>query len=136
MKRQLSLIDLVRAIQERIEYGTDLKCFDVVPDNQPAPFVFVEIVSVQPADTKTMYVKDYEAHLHIIADGGSSVPVYKHIQAVQEAMTDDIELPPFVRLVLQTDAGVQTIQTEEETQEKHAVLDYVFKVAYGFKIKT
>ena len=50
-------------------------------------------------------------------------------------MTDDIELPLFVRLVLQTDAGVQTIMTDE-TGEKHAVLDYVFKVAYGFKIKT
>jgi hypothetical protein len=49
-------------------------------------------------------------------------------------MTEDIELPPCVYLVWARDDGVQTIK-DDETGEKHAVLAYSFKIAYGFKTK-
>jgi len=135
MNRQLSLVDLVRAIQDRVREGTPLPCYDQVPDGTTSPFVFCEVVSIEPADNKTMYVKDYTVWLHIIAEETpSSVPIYQYIQQVQEAMTEDIRLPSYVRLVLQTDAGLQTIQ-DDPSGEKHAVLEYRFKVAYGFKAK-
>ena len=135
IRRQLSLTDLISAIQNQVNENTSLKCLDVVPDNTPSPFVYAEVVRVAPADTKVFYMKEYEVYLHVIADGkASSVPIYRYIQEVQEAMTEEIRLPGYVKLVTQTDAGLQTMFTEE-TGEKHAVLDYIFQVAYGYKIK-
>lgn len=136
IRRQLSLTDLIAAIQKQINDNTDLKCLDVVPENTMPPVVYVEVVRVSPVDSKTFYMKEYEVYVHIIADGQrSSVPVYTIIQDVQEAMTANIELPDYVRLVTQTDAGVQTLYTYQATNEKHAVLDYVFRIAYGYKAK-
>ena len=135
MRRQLSLTDLVAAIRERIKAGSDLPCYDRVPDNAKAPFVYIEPVRMGPADSKTFYLKEYEVYIHVIADGKrSSVPVYTYIQEVQEAMTAEVKLPGYVHLVTQTDAGLQVLYTEE-TGEKHAVLDYVFQAAYGYKAK-
>ena len=135
MYKQLSLVDLVAAIRNRINNNSNITCYDCVEDNLPAPFCFAEVVRVSPADTKTMYVKSYEVCVHVIAEAGNtSVPIYGHIKDVQEAMSEDIELPCYVHLVSQTDAGVQTILTDE-TGEKHAILDYVFSIAYGYKIK-
>ena len=135
MHKQLSLVDLVAAVRDRINNNCELVCHDCVTENLPAPFCFAEVVRVSPADTKTMYVKSYEVIIHVIAEeGNTSVPIYRHIQDVQEAMTEDIVLPAYVHLVSQTDAGVQAITTDE-TGEKHAILDYVFLIAYGYKIK-
>ena len=135
MYKQLSLTDLIAAIQSRINQNCDIVCYDYVPKDTRAPFCFVEVVSVKPADTKTMYMKEYETLIHIIAkEDKSSVPMYKYIQSIQEAMTEDIKIPSYVRLVLQTDAGVQAIMTDE-TGEKHAILNFKFKIAYGYKIK-
>lgn len=136
IRRQLSLTDLIAAIQKQINDNTDLKCLDVVPENTMPPIVYVEVVRVSPVDSKTFFLKEYEVYVHIIADGKrSSVPVYTIIQDVQEAMTANIELPDYVRLVTQTDAGVQTLYTYQATDEKHAVLAYVFQIAYGYKMK-
>ena len=133
--RQLSLVDLVAAVQKRVEDGTGLKCYDFVRDNTPAPFIFIEVVRVQPADTKTTFRKSYEMYLHIISDGKhTSVPLFEHIQEVQEALTEDIILPEPYHLISQTDGGVQTIQTDE-TGEKHAVIPLTIIVSYGWKIK-
>ena len=135
MLRQLNITDLLAGIKQRIEAGTDLTAYDHVPENEPSPLVFLEFVQSEPADTKTMFCKLYTVYLHVIAEvSKSSVPVNDYIQAVQEAMTEDIELPPCVHLVWTSDDGVQTIK-EDETGEKHAVLAYTFKIAYGFKTK-
>lgn len=136
IRRQLSLTDLIAAVQKQINDNTDLKCLDIVPENTMPPIVYVEVVKVAPVDSKTFYLKEYEVYVHIIADGQrSSVPVYTLIQEVQEAMTAEVELPSYVHLITQTDAGVQALYTDQETREKHAVLDYVFRIAYGYKAK-
>lgn len=135
MLRQLNLTDLLAGIKQRIEEGTQLTAYDHVPENEPSPLVFIEMVQSEPADTKTMFCKLYTVYLHVIAEPSpSSVPVNNYIQAVQEAMTEDIELPSCVHLVWARDDGVQTIK-DDETGEKHAVLAYSFKIAYGFKTK-
>lgn len=135
MKKQLNLTDLMAAIKHRIEHDTDLTCYDVVPDDQPAPFVFCELRGTAPSDTKTMNCTTYTVWLHVIAEEQkSSIPIFHHIEHVQEAMTKDVILPRGVRLILQTDEGILTIKTDE-SGEKHAVLQYAFKVAFGFKTK-
>lgn len=136
MNRQLSLVDLIKAVQDRIQFGSNLICYDHVPDNAQTPLVYAEVVGIEPADSKTMYIKDYSVWVHVISDDApTSVPVYRCVQEVQEAMTEDVVLPQYVNLVLQTDAGLQTIYQEQDGA-KHAVLEYHFKVSYGYKFKS
>lgn len=135
MYKQMNLTDLMAAVQSRIETGTTLKCYDIPPENEPAPLVIEELVALTPADTKTMFCKDYTIYLHIIAEEKrSSVPINNYIQAVQEAMTEDITIPEGFELVNQTDGGIAAIQTDE-SGEKHAVLVYTFRICYGYKVK-
>lgn len=135
MFKQLGLTDLIAAIKQQIEADTDLTCYDVPPENAPSPLVYAEISGLKPDDTKTMYCKLYTVWLHVIAEEiPSSVPIHKHIQAVQEAMTDDITLPDGFGLVYQMDNGIQTIKTDE-TGEKHAILEFEFKISFAYKVK-
>lgn len=135
MYKQLGLLDLIHAVQEKVERKTELRCYDVVPDNAPSPFYFAEVVGKRPAHTKTMYRDVFTVWIHAIAEPGeSSVRVYELIQLLEEAMTEDIILPDGFELILQTNNGVQRIKTDE-TNEKHAVLAFEFTVCYGFKCK-
>lgn len=132
---QLGLVDLISAVQKKIEAKTSLKCYDAVAKNAKTPFYFAEVVSKRPAHTKTMWRDVFTVYIHCIAKASaSSVEVYRLIQNVQEALTEDIELPDGFDLLMQTDNGIQIIKTDE-TNEKHAVLSYEFTVCYGFKVK-
>lgn len=133
--QKLSPISLVSAIQKRIENGTNIRCLDHVGLNEKSPFYYAEIVRILPANTKTMFRDNYTVQINCIAEvSPSSIGVYNMIQALQEAMSTDITLPDPFELVLQTDGGVQTIK-EDETGEKHAVVNYDFMVCYGFRCK-
>lgn len=135
MYRQLGLLDLIHAVQEKIENKTGLRCYDAVPDNAPSPFYFAEVVSKRSAHTKTMYRDVFTVWIHAVAEPGqSSVRIYELIQLLEESLTEDIILPEGFELILQTNNGVQRIKTDE-TNEKHAVLAFEFTVCYGFKCK-
>lgn len=137
MLRKLGLVDLIQAVQNKVEQNTEgVRCYDSVPKNAPSPFYFVEVVGKRPADTKTMFCEIFTVWIHAIAapDNGSSIGIYSMIESLEESMTEDIELPECFNLILQSSTGVQTIKTDE-TKEKHAVLAYEFKVSYGFKVK-
>lgn len=134
---QLGILDLIKAIQEKVEAKTEYRCYDAVPPNAASPFYYAEATSKQPANSKTMWRDVYNVNIHCIAaptDNSSSVGIYALIQALQEALTEDIELPECFRLIMQVDQGLQTI-FEEETKEKHAVVTYSFMVCYGFMMK-
>lgn len=133
--KQMGLVDLIAAIQSKVEQKTGIKCYDAVPQNAPSPFYYAEVVGKRPAHSKTMWRDVFTVWIHCIAQQqASSVPVYHLIQGLEEALTEDIDLPEDYELVMQTNNGVQTIKTDE-TGEKHAVLAYEFMVCYGFKCK-
>ena len=135
MYTQLGLVDLFSAIQNKVKTKTGLQCYDSVPKNRKGPFYFAEVVGKRPAHSKTMYRDVYTVWVHCIAPpGNSSVPIYDLIQKLEEALTEDIELPSGFELVMQTNQGIQVIK-QDETTEKHAVLAYEFMVCYGFKCK-
>lgn len=135
MLKQISLIDLFKAIQTKVEKNTGIKCLDEVEKNEVSPFYYMELASVQPANTKTMYVINYEVWIHSIASpSGSSVGIFKLLQKLDEALSEDIELPEGFELILQINNGVQSVQTDE-TNEKHAVTSFNFKICYGFMCK-
>ena len=133
--QKLSVTTLISAIQKQIKEGTGLKCLDHVPQNETSPFYFAELVKTVPNNTKTMFRDVMTVWIHCIAEKSeSSVGIYQMIDQLQEAMTEDIELPDPYELIMQVDGGVQTIKTDE-TGEKHAVIPYDFTVCYGFKCK-
>lgn len=137
MLRKLGLVDLMASIQHRVEQSSELRCYDAVPQNARSPFYIVEVVGKRPADTKTMFCEVFSVWIHAIAeleDSNGSVGVYNMVEVLEEAMTEDIELPEDFNLILQSNIGIQTIKLDE-TMEKHAVLAYEFKVSYGFKVK-
>lgn len=135
MFSQLGLVDLISAVQKTVQIKTGLRCYDSVPDNAPSPFYFAEVVSKRPEKNKMMFKDVFTVFIHAIASpGASSVEIYDLIQKLEEALTTEIELPTGFDLLLQSNAGLQTIQTDE-TNEKHAVIAYEFTVCYGYKIK-
>lgn len=135
MYKQLGLLDLIHAIQAKVEEKTELRCYDAVPNNAPSPFYFAEVAGKRPAHTKTMYRDVFSVWIHAIAEPGmSSVRIYELIRLLEEALTEDITLPEGFELILQTNNGVLSIKTDE-TNEKHAVLAFEFTVCYGFKCK-
>lgn len=132
--QKLGLTDLIAAVQKKVG-KTGLSCYDHVEKNTESPFYFAEVVRNAPANSKTMYRDNITVYIHCIAEPGeSSVQIHKLIEDLQEAMTEDIELPEPFELIMQTDGGVQTIKTDE-TKEKHAIVSYTFMVCYGFKCK-
>ena len=133
--QKLGLTDLIAAIQKKINEKTDTPCYDHVEKNTPSPFYYAEVVRIAPANSKTMYRDNITVNIHCIAEPeDSSVQIYKLIETLQEALTEDIVLPEPFELIMQTDGEVQTIKTDE-TNEKHAVVPYTFMVCYGFKCK-
>ena len=133
--KQMGLVDLISAIQKKVEERTGLRCYDAVPINKPSPFYYAEVVGKRPAHSKTMWRDIFTVWIHAIAEPGeSSVQIYELIQNLEEALTEDIDLPEEHQLIMQTNNGIQTIKTDE-TKEKHAVLAYEFMVCYGYKCK-
>ena len=133
--KQMGLVDLISAIQKKVEERTELRCYDAVPINKPSPFYYAEVVGKRPAHSKTMWRDIFIVWIHAIAEpGDSSVQIYELIQNLEEALTENIELPEEYELIMQTNNGIQTIKTDE-TNEKHAVLAYEFMVCYGYKCK-
>lgn len=135
MLRQLDIVYFMKAVMDRIEDGTGLKCYDHVEDNQKSPFCYVQLAGITPINTKTMFVDRYTVFVHIIAEPRySSVPIYNYIQSVQEAMTEDIIIPKGFNLIRQISNGLHNLKNDE-TNEMHAVLSYEFEICYGFKCK-
>jgi len=135
MLKQISFIDLIKSIQTMVEKNTKLKCYDDIPKSAKSPLFFVEIVGTRPDHSKTMFMDVFTVWFHAIAKPSkSSVGVYKLVQDLEEALTEDIDLPIGFDLILQKNNGVKTIKLDE-TDEKHAVVEYEFKIAYGFKCK-
>lgn len=135
MYTRLGLVDLISAIQLKVEDKTGLKCYDAVPSNAPSPFYFAEVVQKKADNTKTMLRDVFTVFIHAVAEPtGSSEQIYDLIQKLEEALSEEIELPEEFELILQTENGLQALKTDE-TDEKHAVISYDFTVCYGYKFK-
>lgn len=135
MHKRLGLVDLISAIQLKVEDKTGLKCYDAVPSDAPSPFYFAEVVQKKADNTKTMLRDVFTVFIHAVAEPtGSSEKIYDLIQKLEEALSEEIELPEEFELILQTENGLQALKTDE-TDEKHAVISYDFTVCYGYKFK-
>ena len=135
MYKRLGLVDLISAVQLKVEDKTGLKCYDAVPSDAPSPFYFAEVVQKKADNTKTMLRDVFTVFIHAVAEPtGSSEQIYDLIQKLEEALSEEIELSEEYELILQTENGLQALKTDE-TDEKHAVISYDFTVCYGYKFK-
>ena len=136
MLKQLSIVDLVSAVQQQIEKNTEYKCYDFYPKRAKSPFYIAELYESVPNNSKTTYRTSYTLNIHAISSPSeSTVELYDMIQSLDEALTEDIELPDGYQMVAQMNMGVNAIYYEEETDERHAVIKYQFIIAYGYIVK-
>lgn len=134
MLKKLGLVDLHASLKATIEKNTSLTAYDQVPEDAPAPFYFIEIVDKRPENTKMMWCEVFTVWIHAIsAESTGKVAIYKMIEDLEEALTEQLVLPD-VEILRQTETGMQSLQ-EDETKEMHAIIAYEIKVAYGFKTK-
>ena len=52
--KQMGLVDLISAIQNKVEERTGIRCYDAVPINKISPFYYAEVVGKRPAHSKTL----------------------------------------------------------------------------------
>lgn len=131
MNKKINITLLHKEIKKQIEKNSSLKVYDVVETDTPAPFAMVQLVSKRDASTKTMYKEEFNFYIHVLAEGGSSINIYNAIEAIEESLTQDIDV---CGLLEQRENGILQIITEQ-TGEKRAVLSYTFIVCYGYKSK-
>lgn len=110
MYKRLGLVDLISAIQLKVEDKTGLKCYDAVPSDAPSPFYFAEVVQKKADNTKTMLRDVFTVFIHAVAEPtGSSEQIYDLIQKLEEALSEEIELSEEYELILQTENGLQAL---------------------------
>lgn len=136
MLKKLSFVDLIAAVIALLKKNTTAKVYDFVPENELSPLIYMEAAGKEPNDTKAMFCEVYKVNIQAVAEPyKGNTAIYKLINEIEEALTEDITLPEGFSLVYQISDGVEAIYEEPETKEKHAVLPVRFKVAYGYKIK-
>ncbi|OFN02633.1 hypothetical protein HMPREF2626_01605 [Aerococcus sp. HMSC062A02] len=134
MIKKLSFIDLYRALKETIEKHTDYRVIDDIQLNEQSPFYYVEILEKRDTSTKTMFRETVVISLHAIAEpSGSKEQVYDMVQALEEAMTIELQIPG-VDILDQRQNGVYRFNLDE-TNEWHGIIDYEIRISYGFKTK-
>lgn len=136
MLKKLNFVEVLAPIQNQIKTNTGTMCYDFLPLNPDRPCYAMEIVGQEPVKSKTMFREKYHVVVHAFSDGKQkgSVPIAQLVQNLDEALTENIELPEGYTLINQEQNGLQRIQ-EEVDESKHAILSYTFDISYGFKMK-
>lgn len=136
MRRKMGFAEMSSAILTALRERTPYPIYDAIPPDAPTPFIYVELTGKTDSSTKTMYKETFTASIHLLAKANPSrLEIYRMIQAVEEAMTKRVCVPPGITLVMQWETGVNSLK-QDETGEWHGVLNYEFTVSYGFRTKT
>lgn len=133
----MSATELLSVLIEHVENRTGLRLYDS-PDGKESPFYSFESIERKPNNTKTMFIDRFTVPIHSISaqcEGEySSQPVLDMEAALEEALTEDLELPEPFELIDQECQGIETIK-QDPSGEGHAVTTFVFDVCYGFICK-
>lgn len=137
MHQRMPVSELIKSVKEHVKAWSGYPAHGSGADWK-SPFVYVEFLKSEPADTKTAYVDRFDIRLHCISEPTnpySQGPVMDMIAPVEEAMTAKIPLPEPFDAYRVDYGGIQAVN-QDETNEGHAVLDYSVYVQYALKIKT
>lgn len=136
MFKRLSIAQFLGCVMECLELRTGLACY-ADPDGMPSPFLAVQIVKTEPANTKTMFIDCFEVWIHAISKPSlpySPAKALELVQVIEEAMSDDIDFSEPFSLIRQEYGGLQTLK-RDPTDEGHAVLSFNFQICYGYRCK-
>lgn len=134
MLQKLSFTTVLAAVIQKVEENTGLRCYDSVPVNAPMPYFHAEMLGSIPEKSKTMMKDRYQSVIHVHAEGPESVQLFDAIHKLEEALTEDIELPGDYEVTLQVPNGVSQIINEADGT-KHGVIGFDFVVFSGYKMK-
>jgi len=134
MLQKLSFISVLSAVIQKVEANTGLRCYDAVPKDNPVPYYHAEMLGSIPEKSKTMQKDRYQVVIHVHTEGKGSTKVFEAIQKLEEALTEDIDLPGDYEVTLQVPNGVSQI-LDEADGTKHAIVGYDFVVFSGYKMK-
>lgn len=128
-------MEILAAVQNKVEVYTGLRCFDVVPKDAVAPYYQVVFAGQLPEDHTTMYKEMYTIHLHAVEEGASeSEPNFELVQNVSKAMAEHIMLPEGYEILSQTPIGAQP-PFDETNGTTRSIIGYNISVFYGYKMK-
>lgn len=136
MLKRLSIAEFLGALIDWVSERTGVPCCSD-PNGKASPFYAVELLRTEPQNTKTEFVDRYDVSIHCISEPVrpySSAPVLDLVQKLEEAMSDDLELPEPFDLCRQEYGGLQAVK-RDESDEGHAVLSFSFLIGYGFRCK-
>ena len=95
---------------------------------------YVQVVKTQTTGSKTSYCETITVWIYAVCPSNDQHEKNNMLNALNEALTEDIELPQPYILVMQKDSGRQ--QTDQkENDKREAVEAYDFVVSYGLKFK-
>lgn len=134
MLQKLSFIAVLAAVIKKVEANTGLSCYDAIPKDAKLPFYHAEMLGSIPEKSKTMQKDRYQVVIHAFTEGNGSVAIFEAIQKLEEALSEDIELPGDYEVTLQVPNGVTQI-LDEADGSKHAVVGFDFVVFSGYKMK-
>lgn len=134
MLSKIKFIDVFNSIKGQIERNTGKTCYDYIPKDVKPPFYSLEFLPKRSENNKTMWVEVWTIWVHCYAESDESrLGIFTLIEALEEAMTEELSLPDEAILLSQDDGGV--IRLDKEKDEFHAVLEFSFKISYGYKAK-
>lgn len=137
MLMRLGIADFLGMLISHIERYTGIRCYEA-PEDQKSPFYALELVETAPQNTKTEFIDRYQVMLHVIAapckGPFSYQPVLELEQQLEEAMTNELDVPEPFYLVNQDFVGLNALK-RDETNEGHAVVTFYFDVSYGHVCK-
>lgn len=134
--QRYSIAEFIGNLATTVEQRTGVRCVDD-PDNVPSPLYSIEFTGSKRGDTKTSFIDVYSVWIHAIASPvipRSNAPVLDMVKLLEQAMSDDLVLPEPFTMFMQTENGIQTLKTDP-SGEGHAVVEFEFRIVYGFKCK-
>lgn len=137
MLRRLSPTELLSVLINHVESRTGIRLYDN-PEGKKSPFYSFDSIEREPNNTKTMFMDRFSLSIHCISAPPlgeySSQPVLEMENRLEEALTDELELPEPYELVHQECQGINAVK-RDPSGEGHAVVSYNFDVCYGFRCK-
>ena len=121
---------------EFIEERTGTPTFDT-PENEQSPLYSVQLLRMEPANTKTMFVDRFDVSIHAIAaavNPHSNAPVLRLIQALEIALDERVRIDEPFHVYDQEYRGIRSLK-KDPSGEGHAVTDWSFFICYGFRCK-
>ncbi|MCG4732711.1 DUF5072 domain-containing protein [Casaltella massiliensis] len=132
--QRINLNDLISAVETQVKERTGVECSSQIRETAGEPYYYIQVVKTQTTGSKTSYCETITVWIYAVCPSNDQHEKNNMLNALNEALTEDIELPQPYILVMQKDSGRQ--QTDQKENDKREAMEaYDFVVSYGLKFK-